>query len=1086
MEHTGTHPPATDSPAAVSKNSVTQVHPSETHPPVPTDHRALLASTSPISSPSAANKPSSPQQHSPAPARSASTSSASALNPRSCVTCRRRKVRCNKENPCANCVRAGIECIFPGPGRAPRKSRKPADKELLERLRRLEGVVTSLGVEVGGDGVVRDRDASRGVLGGPLTGSPTQRKEDLPEDPEDRERRLDEEKRLSVDKHLGRLVISEDRSRYVSNQFWASMGDEIAEMRDLLDAPSSDDDEVYGHEENSPEQSHQNPTVEPGHPKYSSHQGFIFGFSSLKVDLKPLYPPPSQIFILWEVYKENVDPVVKIIHRPTTRNILLNAASSTDKISRPAEALLFSIYYGAVTSLTQEQCRKLLDQDRIDLIRKYRFATEQALARADFLNSSSLMCLQSFVTYLVFLRNMDDSRLVWALGGLSIHLAQALGIHRDGTHFGLPPFETEMRRRLWWHISILDNRSSEDHGTDPTFTEQFYDTKLPLNVNDEDIWPGMVDPPTPRLGATEMTFCLIRFELSVFNRRLNVTAPGVGIGEMRTGSRRPGEEEGGCSLRDQTLQEKEDMIDRCHRRIEDRYLRHCDMNQPILWVSATVARLILAKMWLMVHHPRSYLNDGDAPPPEVKDRLFVTSIEVIEFSYLLEKNENTAKWGWLFRTYMQWQSVAFVLSEICHRAPSGWSNEVERAWRAVESVYNVRFIQPLANHKGMLWRPMRHLWRKAVMARQRHLSSSRGGSNSNPTHAGQKPPVQGDLERGRWTMQQQQTPSSASADEGDASMNNYGDPLTLNDPWGNDWVGGDNVIHNTAAALGLDFASIPDNHSTPESLSSAGGGQPRQQHQPNNPLRAPSNLSFSQAAPAASQAAISGGVRQMGQPQPASGMLAGVASSTTMSPDMELDPDFDLDLDFSSGLQSNFEALSSAMGSNFGQRYAGVTDSNQDMSLTGTAVGRSGNNDGEAEGMQSKADLRNNGDGTGDMSSSSSAAAAQDFMSWTDWTDPGVGDFSVGHNPLALMGMNGMALSGMGLQSMGGMDVGNMGMGAMGMDSAMGRTAANTNGGPGGSGTSGGSGGRTDAGAGNGLWNGQNPRRADVGGEQWY
>lgn len=37
---------------------------------------------------------------------------------RSCVPCRRRKVRCDKVHPCANCVRLGAACVFPPPGRA--------------------------------------------------------------------------------------------------------------------------------------------------------------------------------------------------------------------------------------------------------------------------------------------------------------------------------------------------------------------------------------------------------------------------------------------------------------------------------------------------------------------------------------------------------------------------------------------------------------------------------------------------------------------------------------------------------------------------------------------------------------------------------------------------------------------------------------------------------------------------------------------------------------------------------------------------------------------------------------------------------
>lgn len=149
--------------------------------------------------------------------------SALRLNPRSCVTCRRRKVRCNKENPCANCVRAGIECVFPGPGRAPRKSRKPPDAELLARLRRLEGVVHSLGAQVDDHGIVSSSLAGSADIRARLSDnhagdSPTSDRSDS--------------KRQSLDKHLGRLVINEDRSRYVSNSFWSGMTDEVSRAPD--------------------------------------------------------------------------------------------------------------------------------------------------------------------------------------------------------------------------------------------------------------------------------------------------------------------------------------------------------------------------------------------------------------------------------------------------------------------------------------------------------------------------------------------------------------------------------------------------------------------------------------------------------------------------------------------------------------------------------------------------------------------------------------------------------------------------------------------------------------------------------------
>jgi hypothetical protein len=462
-------------------------------------------------------------------------------------------------------------------------------------------------------------------------------------------------------------------------------------MRDILDEPSSDEEDYP-----SPEQSGSGSS----HHSHPHHAGFIFGYSSLSNSLRNLHPSPSQVFTLWEIYKENVDPVVKILHRPSMRRWLLDVSGSLDNLNKSVEAMLFSIYYAAVTSMNPAQCLSLLGEERDASLAKYRFAVEQSLARAGFLNSASLMLLQAFVLFLICVRRHDDTRFVWTLSGLAIRLAQSLGIHRDGSNFGISPFETEMRRRLWWHICILDVRSSEDHGTDPSIFEQFYDSRLPLNINDEDISPETTISPTERVGCTEMTFCLIRFEVSVTVRRLTYIPPGAGpCNEHASG---------------QTLQDKERLIDALHKRLEERYLQYCDMSVPIYWVTATVARLIMAKMWLVVHHPLQRQDRGASLPQDTRDRLFLTSIEVIEFSRLLETHESTEKWGWLFRTYMQWHAVAFVLSELCIRPRSP---AVERAWRAVESVYDGWDSSSGSGKRGMLWRPMRKLMTKARSVR---------------------------------------------------------------------------------------------------------------------------------------------------------------------------------------------------------------------------------------------------------------------------------------------------------------------------------------------------------------------------------
>lgn len=261
-----------------------------------------------------------------------------------------------------------------------------------------------------------------------------------------------------------------------------------------------------------------------------------------------------------------------------------------------------------------------------------------------------------------------------------------------------------MRRRLWWQISSLDARASEDQGSDPSIVEQSFDTKFPLNINDEDIDPSMKETPEEHEGATEMSFDLIRYSMGITVKRLSYAPPGEG--RCRTMS---------ASL---SIEDKERMIEDLHQYLEKKYLSHCDMSVPLHWVSATVARLILAKMWLVVHHPLSRSDAGAGLPQETKDRLFRTSVKVIEFSRLLETEKTTLKWGWLFRTYVQWHAIAFVISQLCTRTIGP---DVDNAWMVIEGVFDDWGGIVTSNQRGMLWKPLRKLMAKARAARSKAL-----------------------------------------------------------------------------------------------------------------------------------------------------------------------------------------------------------------------------------------------------------------------------------------------------------------------------------------------------------------------------
>lgn len=69
--------------------------------------------------------------------------------PRSCHRCSQKKIRCNKAHPCDACLRAVEECRFPGPGRAPRRRKRPLKAQLISRMKSLEEEVRVLNRRLG-------------------------------------------------------------------------------------------------------------------------------------------------------------------------------------------------------------------------------------------------------------------------------------------------------------------------------------------------------------------------------------------------------------------------------------------------------------------------------------------------------------------------------------------------------------------------------------------------------------------------------------------------------------------------------------------------------------------------------------------------------------------------------------------------------------------------------------------------------------------------------------------------------------------------------------------------------------------------
>lgn len=134
---------------------------------------------------------------------------------------------------------------------------------------------------------------------------------------------------------------------------------------------------------------------------FLSDDHLIFGSRQTTIDLSTLHPEPIQIFRCWQLYLDNVNPLLKVIHISTLQGRIVEAVSDMKNISPVLEALMFSIYSMAVLSV--DECPAIFGSSKSDLLKKYQFGCQQALLNCGFLRCSDRDCLTALYLYMVSL-----------------------------------------------------------------------------------------------------------------------------------------------------------------------------------------------------------------------------------------------------------------------------------------------------------------------------------------------------------------------------------------------------------------------------------------------------------------------------------------------------------------------------------------------------------------------------------------------------------------------------------------------------------------------------------------------------------
>ncbi|KAL3422001.1 fungal specific transcription factor [Phlyctema vagabunda] len=571
---------------------------------------------------------------------------------RSCIMCHQRKIRCNKSSPCSNCVRVDVLCCYPSvQERSERRHHKTTITEVAARLARLERTITALSKDA--PAKESNGQPAESLLAGEVTGD-VQNQESSPKSEF--------------------LVQEGGTSRYFNEFLLSKILTEEDELRSVIGSPRADEN-----------------TFQNDLP--FDNGDILFGSYKVASDLQSLTPTRWQAAQLWQIFQNNVDPVVKILHIPTTQVDVFSAIADLETASGDMKALLFSIYFAATTTLSPTEVTNLLNQSREAALHKFKGALQQALSMSQILDSPSMKSLQALAIYIVCLRAHDRGRAGWALNGLILRLAKSVGLHRDGKNFGLSPFESEMRRRLWHQIDTADVRASEDLGISLSSTDLSIDTALPLNLDDIDLSVDMESLPVAKKKWTGMTLSRLQLEAAYVGQQV---VQNIGHSSATMSSQ---------TSRDEIL--KAHLV-----HVENSYLKYCNENIPVQRLTATMVRGYLIKLDFLMRHQNPSIEIEESPnDPYASDEGLIEGCLLIEAQINWFSDEMLKGFQWYLRTFFQYYILTDVLRHLCAN-PNGPHSA--RAFKTVDDsfkMYNYR------QDHGPKWTFMLQLRAKAERAR---------------------------------------------------------------------------------------------------------------------------------------------------------------------------------------------------------------------------------------------------------------------------------------------------------------------------------------------------------------------------------
>ncbi|KAI3576179.1 hypothetical protein IWW34DRAFT_701903 [Fusarium oxysporum f. sp. albedinis] len=332
------------------------------------------------------------------------------------------------------------------------------------------------------------------------------------------------------------------------------------------------------------------------------------------------HPGKATAIELWNIYLNNVEIILglKLTHIPTDEVKVYSTID--DPVTEQFDDLAFcySIYFAAAVSLEDTTSLFL---DKTTELERFKMGIEQAFAHSDFFNRPTVTGLRALAIYL-----------------------------------------SELRRRLWWHIITRDSRSGEDFGLeDPNDLLSTSDVKLPLNINDADIFPEMEELPVERTEWTCMTFSLITVDLAKTMEKFKA---------------------GNASASTLSKEWREKVVQEAYTKIRAR-LEKFNPVTPHQRLTVHCTDYLLRKLDFVTNQQWLLSQEREVNDSVLHEETLVTALDILE-ARTAGNNPFLAQFSWAKKVHPQYHVTLSVLWYLCTK-PQG--PHVERAWRAIDSIF---------------------------------------------------------------------------------------------------------------------------------------------------------------------------------------------------------------------------------------------------------------------------------------------------------------------------------------------------------------------------------------------------------------